>query len=170
MKVKLILLFGTTIALLLGASANSKDSDSKPPTLSIAMGKHGGIDRKPFDQVKDALGAAGHSIHEVSKPAQLSEQQFDIAILITSAPSNRNKGDRIAVVHNDNKAFSKCISKELGRRVSLDIQIPDNNVNNFLQQGVVSVILKVPPEHFEKYAARYAKGIVEGVKEYIDER
>ncbi len=166
MKTRLLLLLtGLAIAqTLFGAVANSKEGEPESKGFCIALHRFPAFEEQYFREIKGALDEAGYSTKVVANPKNLKGNNIDLGILLAICGPGQ-----INVRHNENLLLAKCMAKELGRRTTCECFIEEIDVFPFMRPGDPTVIIMAPPSDVAKHCYRYAKGIIEGIEEYMDE-
>ena len=166
MKTRLLLLLtGLTIAqTAFGAVSGSKKSEPDSKTVSIALHRNSSFEKQYFLEIKNALDEAGYSTTVVSDTENLKGNNIYIGILFSAGGA-----DLVGIMHNENQLLAKCMGKKLGRRTSREILIYEDDNFPFMRPGDAILIVFIEPSDIEKRCDRYAKGIIEGIEEYMDE-
>ncbi|RKX44215.1 MAG: hypothetical protein DRP64_06955 [Verrucomicrobia bacterium] len=167
MKTRLLLLLtGLAIAqTLFGAVSGSKEGEPASENFCIALSRHGEFERQHLLEIKKALDEAGYLTKLVNEN-ELKGDKIDLGIFFYPQPQ-KNDGSYLEICHSQNKLLAKCIGKELGRRTSLESKILDIDFP-LMKPGDPVLVIGVASD-IEKRCDRYARGIVEGVEEYMDE-
>ncbi len=171
MNSKFVFLPGIAILLMFfGATALSVGKKSETKSLVVKLVRAPGIDRQGFLLLKESLEKAGHSTFLPQEADNPNKSTGDVGVFIMPIEGfQRDKMSQevVGIVHYGNKRLAQCIEKELSRCVNLTVKTFEKKLP-FLQQDMPSVVIKVFPQNFEKYSHRYAKGIVEGIEEYVE--
>jgi hypothetical protein len=166
MKTRLLLLLaGLVIAqTAFGAVSGSKEVEPDSKTVSIALHRNSAFEKQYFLEIKTALDEAGYSTKVVANAKNLKGNNIDIGILLAIGGP-----DRISVRHNENQLLAKCMAKELSRQTSCEYFIEEIDVFPFMRPGDPIFIILSSPSDVAKHCSRYARGIIEGIEEYMDE-
>ena len=166
----LILLTGLVIAqTVFGAVARRGGNEPViKKMLSIALFRSSTLDRQYFLEIKTTLDEAGYSTRVITNPEYLKGDHIDLGIYLYAQSPVRDEL-YLEIGHNQNNLPAKCVGKALSRRTSLEYWINDFDYILFMQPGDPIVAIGVDANDIARHCNRYARGIVEGIEEYMEE-